>query len=285
MAEKSPFKNDRIGNPFNRKVGNTNAVQPKKATVNLFNRLEVPEVSTNWQEEVYGPVLNALMNEEKKPTPHADWLNSYLAGGKKTSWLDDYLADTPSGNIKPVNGLVRGVDEELNLDALNPEMKNVYLEDLTPRAITPQELFQQAMRMRQEQGREAVNLRKIQQEEMGMRSRYPSQEQASAIDDSVRARLRQAMLPQPQIGGRPIETRALPGVGNVAMYPQGERTVTGRYGVGSAVNAAPKERFIMEGGKKVNPTQWFQDAARRQGQSNKYANKEGRKIVDDEKVA
>jgi hypothetical protein len=164
-------------------------------------------------------------------------------------------------------------------------VEDIYLEDLTPRQLTPQELFQQAMRMRQEQGQEAVNLRKMQQEEMGMRSRFPNPAQANVIDDSVRTRLRQAMLPQPTMGQRPVETRALPGIGNVAMYPQGERTVTGRYGVGSATNAAPKERFIMDGGKKVDPTAWFQDAARRQGESNKFANKEGRKIVDDKKVA
>lgn len=182
----------------------------------------------------------------------------------------------------PVNGIVRGVEDELDLTALNPELQDIYLEDIPTRQPTAQEIFQQAMRMRQAQGREAVDLRKMEQEEMGMRPRYPNLEQASVIDDSVRTRLRQAMLPQPAMSQLPVETRALPGIGNVAMYPQGERTVTGRYGVGSATNAPPKERFIMEGGKKVDPTAWFQAAARRQGVSNKFANKEGRRIVDDE---
>jgi len=157
--------------------------------------------------------------------------------------------------------------------------------DLPPRKLTPAELFQQAMQLRAQQARSEVGLRQQEQMDNGIAMRIPDPFQATAIDDSVRARLRQAMMPQPAAMQLPAQTRALPGLGNVAMYPQNERVVTSRYGVGSATNDKSGERFIMEGGKKVSPTAWFQEAAKRQGESNKFANKEGRKIVDDKKVA
>ena len=124
------------------------------------------------------------------------------------------------------------------------------------------------------------------------------EEKAHQKDSSAVADYLNKNIPQDRLSsvghinaGNVFTTKVVPGIGHVTDIIPAEsgfdgRVMTGRYGTGSAT-FSDKPRTtggtITENGKKVPIAGWFNDAARRQGESNQFFNKDGRKIVPDKK--
>lgn len=164
----------------------------------------------------------------------------------------------------------QSLDESADLSALNFKPQNIYLEDFIQRQPTAQELLAKALNERAIANREAVDLRRQQQVDMGMVPVQPNLERASILDDYLRSNLMRSNLPQPSPVRLPTQTQVVPGIGHLTEYPNNERVMTGRYGTGVATMEKPKERTI-EG---IPAAEWFKQAAIRQGADNKYARAE-----------
>lgn len=225
---------------------------PRAASESARKRsLFLPARNTpSWQRALYGPILNAQMGQSKS-APTAESLN-------------------PS----------------LDLNALTPKLQDIFLEDLTPPKPDAQQLFQQAMNMRAQQGREAVELRKRQQLEQGVGGNYGDgyyyPADTSAVAQSIRS-----SVPASQLAGfrRPDagsvnSTKVVPGIGHITDVQledsgaNGNRgyVMTGRYGTGSNVQRdKPDPNRTIEG---IPAAEWFKRAANRQGADNKYARAE-----------
>ena len=199
----------------------------------------------------------------------------------------------------------QSLDPSIDLSALNPKFQDIYLEGARPivqnpaSSIDSQAILSQALQRRAQQGAEAVALRKQEQLENGVGGRdgdgfyYPGN--ASAVADQLNR-----VVPASQLqgfrnpdAGSVLSTKVVPGIGHVTQVQQSNDTgygnvMTGRYGTGSAT-FSDKPRTtggtITENGQKVPIAGWFKDAARGQGESNQFFNKNGRKIVDDKKTA
>lgn len=201
----------------------------------------------------------------------------------------------------------QSLDPSIDLDTLKPQFENIYLENppgggvVPPPAspVDPQQMLAQALQRRAQQAAMDVDLRKQQQLEQGIGG---SMGDGRYLPDNFDAHSKYITqnVPEHQLDGfRRDEsgnvmatfTKVVPGIGHVTNAIQkevGDGTImTGRYGTGSAT-FSDKPRTtggtITENGQKVPIASWFNDAARRQGESNQFYNKAGRKIVPD-KVA
>lgn len=176
------------------------------------------------------------------------------------------LANKYMASRRPVT-TPQSLDESADLSALNFKPQNIYLEDLIQRQPTAQELLAKALNERAIANREAVDMRRQEQVDMGMVPVQPNLERASMLDDYLRSNLMRSNLPQPSPVRLPTQTQVIPGIGHLTEYPNNERVMTGRYGTGVATMEKPKERTI-EG---LPAAEWFKKAANRQGVSNKFA--------------
>ena len=104
---------------------------------------------------------------------------------------------------------------------------------------------------------------------------------APSIENAmVRARLPQAQVAQLPLESVPVSTRELPGIGRIINLSGNSRAVTGRYGTGVATPRKEGEKgVIIDEGKKFSAPDWFRDASNRQGESNIFFDRKGRKIV------
>lgn len=186
-------------------------------------------------------------------------------------------------------------------------------------SVDPQQLLAEALQRRAQQGREAVDLRRQQLREQGAlgyedvndpqmagielqdrmylergvagdanpfgnrfdRHFLPKWETAlNAKPDSNLSRDSSVEAMKSDLPG--LQAKVLPGIGTAMRTNDGKSAVVGRYGVGYATQRdTPDPNREIDG---IPAAKWFQDAARRQGESNQFNSKDGRKIVPD-KVA
>jgi hypothetical protein len=193
------------------------------------------------------------------------------------------------------------IDPTIDLNNLKPQFQDIVLPPIVPKppsSVDPSVLLNQALQRSAQQAEMDVDLRKQQQLEQGVGGEYGDgtyfPKDSSAVADYLNKNIPQDRLSD--VGhinaGNVFTTKVVPGIGHVTDIIPAEsgfdgRVMTGRYGTGSAT-FSDKPRTtggtITENGKKVPIAGWFNDAARRQGESNQFFNKAGRKIVPD-KVA
>ena len=198
----------------------------------------------------------------------------------------------------------QSLDPSIDLDTLNPQFENIVIPPNSPlippprSSADPQQLLAEALQRRAQQTAMDVELRKQQQLEQGVGGEFGDGTYMPRSSGNVADYLNKTM-PQDRLAsvgninaGNVFTTKVVPGIGHVTeILPtekgQGGRVMTGRYGTGSAT-FSDKPRTaggtITEDGQKVPIADWFKDAARRQGESNQFNSKDGRKIVPD-KVA
>lgn len=203
--------------------------------------------------------------------------------------------------LKPQNSAPNSesLDPSIDLNKLNPQFQDIVLPPIIPKppsSVDPQVLLNQALQRRAQQAAMDVELRRQQQLEQGIGGQYGDGTYVPKSSADVSSYLNKT-VPSAQLetiggvnAGNVLTTKVVPGIGHVTdIIPtengSGGRVMTGRYGTGSATTKKPSTGgTITENGKKVPIAGWFNDAARRQGESNQFFNKDGRKIVPD-KVA
>lgn len=252
----SPFQNNRgQTSPFNWKRGRPNTFTQHAITrPNLFNQLDVSGAS---------------------PAPS---VSAYTLP-----------PESIGASIAPT--IQRATAEQFPV--LKPQFQDIYLEPFQPVANSPQQALNDALRRREAMGREAVSNRFQEQIDRGERGFHPLKDQGAASAAIIeRMNSNQISNVRPGFGDAPVSTKVVPGIGHVTQYQANgyaenpadrgantSRVMTGRYGTGTATFGPPTERTITENGQAVPIAGWFKDAARRQGESNQFFNKEGRKIV------
>ena len=201
------------------------------------------------------------------------------------------------------------IDPSIDLNTLKPQFENIVIPPNSPlippprSSADPQQLLAEALQRRAQQTAMDVALRKQQQLEQGIGGDWPSDKMSGyylPYNTSTSSKYITDKVPEAQLRGFERDengtvkanfTKNVPGIGHVTKAWQkdgGEGSImTGRYGTGSAT-FSDKPRTaggtITEDGQKVPIADWFKDAARRQGESNQFNSKDGRKIVPD-KVA
>lgn len=199
-------------------------------------------------------------------------------------------AQSPQGSINP----------SVDLNKLKPQFQDIVLPPIVPKppsSVDPQVLLNQALQKRAQQAAMDVELRRQQQLEQGVGGKYGDgtyfPKNSSAVADYLNQAVPQSQLQgfrAPDAGSTGL-VKVVPGIGHLTQVQQSNdpgygNVMTGRYGTGSAT-FSDKPRTtggtITENGKKVPIAGWFNDAARRQGESNQFFNKDGRKIVPDKK--
>ena len=208
-------------------------------------------------------------------------------------------------NAMPGIGYAQSPQESINpsvdLNKLKPQFQDIVLPPIIPKppsSVDPQVLLNQALQKRAQQAAMDVELRRQQQLEQGVGGKYGDgtyfPKNSSAVADYLNQAVPQSQLQgfrAPDAGSTGL-VKVVPGIGHVTQVQQSDdngygNVMTGRYGTGSAT-FSDKPRTtggtITENGKQVPIADWLKDPARRQGESNQFFNKDGRKIVPD-KVA
>lgn len=188
------------------------------------------------------------------------------------------------------------LDPSINLDSLNPQLQNIVIPPLIPTppsSVDPQQLLNEALQRRAQQATMDVDVRQQEQLENGVGGAYGDgtyfPKDSSAVANYLNANVPQSQLQgfrKPDAGSTGL-IKVVPGIGHVTQVQQSNEpgygnVMTGKYGTGSATfSDKPKTTngTITENGQKVPIASWFKDAARSQGESNQFYNKEGRKIV------
>ena len=210
--------------------------------------------------------------------------------------------------INPEPFASQSIAPEVNLANLTPKFQDIWIDPIRQQApVNTQQNAMQALnaalQRRAQQARMDVDVRRQEQVENGQRGYQPysgpqprvaptqftqafpattqlfkNPEYLNSSAATGSAMFREATKPD-----QFTASKAVPGIGTAYQRttPTGTDTVvTGRYGTGVATTTPPKERFIMEDGKKVPIASWFKDAARNQGESNKFYSKGGVQMTD-----
>ena len=222
----------------------------------------------------------------------------------------DPFTTAPLVDIKSMPGIGNygappsSLDPSIDLNTLKPQFENIVIPPNSPlippprSSADPQQLLAEALQRRAQQTAMDVALRKQQQLEQGIGGKYGDgtyfPKDSSAVANYLNQTVPQSQLQgfiKPNAGSTGL-VKSVPGIGHVTKVQQSDdigygNVMTGRYGTGSAT-FSDKPRTsggtITENGKKVPIADWFKDAALRQGESNQFNSKDGRKIVPD-KVA
>jgi hypothetical protein len=134
-----------------------------------------------------------------------------------------------------------------------------------PKISTAEQLLQ-AARERLKNAGGAARMKMREQEEQGVRSYVPANQEAADVELTKRM-LVAGNLPMPSATLTPTQIQQRPTGGVIASYGPQERVVTSRYGTGTAT--APTGKPATFDGK--TKAQFFGQAAARQGADNKYA--------------
>ena len=211
--------------------------------------------------------------------------------------LRSSLLKTPARDSIALGG---SIDPTIDLNNLKPQFQDIVLPPIVPKppsSVDPQVLLNQALQKRAQQAAMDVELRRQQQLEQGIGGKYGNGQYLPADSNAVNQYIAQN-VPEHLLNGFSRDkngavetdyTKVVPGIGHVtdARQEGGKygKILTGRYGTGTATTTdrPHPNRSITENGKQVPIADWFNDAARRQGESNQFFNKDGRKIVPDKK--
>lgn len=261
--------------------------EPRDYADEYMRRNFSPEEYKQWADEYYR-LPSPTFTSDKNDTP---------GRASAAARLRSSLLKIPARDSIALGG---SIDPTIDLNNLKPQFQDIVLPPIIPKpasSVDPQVLLNQALQRRAQQAAMDVELRRQQQLEQGVGGKYGDgtyfPKNSSAVADYLNQAVPQSQLQgfrAPDAGSTGL-VKVVPGIGHVTQVQQSDdngygNVMTGRYGTGSAT-FSDKPRTtggtITENGKKVPIAGWFNDAARRQGESNQFFNKDGRKIVPDKK--